>query len=218
MSPLETATIVSISKSVVRRYSFGCSIGGYLAPDLAYYHPDDFRAVVGINAAIAGAAVLAKKSGAPVALSGANPNLHPRISTGAIGTAMYNVTSPSAPEPYRRETGWIYSQGGPGIFAGDLYYFTTDHDLTAGRAEKIDTSRIGVYLLSGEYDPTAKPGRGSGQALADAIKGSHFQIVKGASHFAMTDDYALLRKSLVPVLDEIHEKYGRPGLSRATGN
>lgn len=211
-------TIVAVSKAIglERPVYMGCSIGGYLAADLAYARPDDFRAVIGINAAIAGSAVLARQNGTASPTNRPDPNANPRVSTGAIGTSMYNVTSPKAPEPYRRETGWIYSQGGPAIFAGDLFYFVTDHDLTGGKAQKIDTSKVGVYLLSGEYDPTGQPGAGSGQVLADAIKGAHFQIVKGASHFMMTDDYQVFRTAVLPVLDEIRTKYAKPGIPRSS--
>src|SRR5947199_1541305 len=48
-----------------------------------------------------------------------------------------------AREAYRRETGWVSSQGGPGVFAGDLYYYSYDHDLAGGNAGKIDTSKVG---------------------------------------------------------------------------
>jgi pimeloyl-ACP methyl ester carboxylesterase len=206
---METVLAVSRALKLDRPVYMGCSIGGYLAPDLALHHPDEFRAVIGINAAIAGAAVLARLAGAPARQTGPDPNFHPRINNGSIGASMYSITSPVAPEAYRRETGWVYSQGGPGIFAGDLYYYINDHDLTGGKAERIDTSKVEVHLLSGEYDPTAQPGPGSGEALADAIKGSTFQIIKGGSHFVMSDDYPTFRKYIVPVLDGIHARQAR---------
>jgi len=57
---------------------------------------------------------------------------------------MYETTSPVAAEAYRREAGWVSSQGGPGVFAGDLYYYSYDHDLAGGNAGKIDTSKVGA--------------------------------------------------------------------------
>ena len=112
------------------------------------------------------------------------------------------ITSPDALEAYRRETAWIYSPGGPGIFGGDLYYFCVEQNLI-GKAHKIDTSKVGVHLLSGEYDPTAK---GPGEELAQQIKGATYDVVKGGSHFVMSDDYPRFRRYLVPVLEGIHAK------------
>ena len=109
------------------------------------------------------------------------------------------ITSPEAPEVFRRETAWVYSQGGPGVFGGDLYYYSVDHNLV-GRAHEVDTRKIGVHFLSGEYDPTAA---GPGEELAAQIKGSTYDVVEGGSHFAMSDDYPRFRKYLVPVLDRI---------------
>ena len=124
--------------------------------------------------------------------------------TAYIGSRMYMITSPEAREAFRRETAWIYSQGGPGIFGGDLYYFSVEHDLR-GKAHTIDTSKVGVHLLSGEYDPTA---RGPAESLAAMIDGATYDVVEGGSHFAMSDDYPRFRKYLLPVLDQVYRERG----------
>ena len=192
-------SIVAISHALKldRPVYMGCSVGGYLAPDLALYHPDEFRAVIGVNSAIAGGRH--DEVGKPYI----SPYNHPNNSSAYIGASMYQGTSPEAREAYRRETGWVYSQGGPGIFAGDLYYFSVEHNLI-GKAHKIDTSKIGVHFLSGEYDATA---RGPAEELAAEIKGSTYDVVKGGSHFTMSDDYPRFRTHLMPVLDGIHAKH-----------
>ncbi len=191
-------SIVAISSALrlERPVYMGCSVGGYLAPDLAYYHPDKFRAVIGVNSSIAGR--LVEEKGKPYA----SRFSHPQSNTAYIGSRMYMITSPEAREAFRRETGWIYSQGGPGIFGGDLYYFSVEHDLR-GKAHAIDTSRVGVHLLSGEYDPTA---RGPAESLAAMIEGATYDVVEGGSHFAMSDDYPRFRKHLLPVLDQIQRE------------
>ena len=191
---MDSIVAISDALKLERPVYMGCSVGGYLAPDLAFYHPDKFRAVIGINSAIAGS------RSDEVDKPYASPYSHPRNNTRYIGSRMYMITSPDALESYRRETSWIYSQGGPGIFGGDLYYFSVEHNLT-GKAHKIDTSKVGVHLLSGEYDSTA---RGPAEELASQIKGSTYDVVKGGSHFAMSDDYPRFRKHLVPVLDGIY--------------
>ena len=187
----------------------GCSIGGYLAADLALHHPKDFRAVIGVNASIAGARAPSRDTQArdqmnrPIGDRGlVDTNYHPRVNGASIGASMYELTSPVAPEASRRETGWVYSQGGPGVFAGDLYYYVYDHDLE-GLASKIDTSEVGVHFLSGEFDPSAVPGPLSMAALAKQIPGSTSAIIKGGSHFVMSDDYQRFREALLPVLEQI---------------
>ena len=116
---------------------------------------------------------------------------------------MYEgLTSSTAPEPYRRETGWVYSQGGPGVFAGDLHYYSIEHDLNGGKARGIDTSKVGVHFLTGEFDPMASGPRGTDVLVAD-IPGCTYDVITGGSHFAMCDNYPLFRKHLIPVLDRI---------------
>lgn len=186
----------------------GVAAGGFLATDLALYHPDKFRAVIGVNASIAGPDALARANGRPVPTNpGPNVQDHPRVSNGANGISIYQVTSPVAPEPYRREVAWLYSISGPGIMPGDLHYYSVEHDLTGGRASKIDTSRVDVYLVSGEYDATAGSGPGGAEALARQIKGASYAVVKGGSHLAPHDDYPRFRQTLLPILDKIHAKH-----------
>jgi pimeloyl-ACP methyl ester carboxylesterase len=190
----------------------GCSIGGYLAPDLALYHPNDFRAVIGVNASIAGAQAPSRNKNGQATMAKPidergiiDANYHPRVNGAFVGSTMYEITSPVAPDAYRRETAWVYSQGGPGVFAGDLYYYTYDHDLE-GLTSKIDTSKVGVHFLSGEFDPSAVPGPSSMEALAKQINGSTAAIIKGGSHFAMSDDYQRFREALLPVLQRIDSR------------
>ena len=113
---------------------------------------------------------------------------------------MYCLSGPNSPKRYRHEVSWGYSQGAPGIFAGDLYYRHLDHDMEAA-ARNIDTSRCPVYIMNGEYDPGT--GIPEGQELAAHIKGSRFIPMKGLGHFPMTEDFASMKPLLMPVLEEI---------------
>jgi pimeloyl-ACP methyl ester carboxylesterase len=211
-------SVVAISQALKadRPIYMGCSVGGYLAPDLALYHPGDFRAVVGVNSSISGGRAA---SIAPTAIAEAQapisqrkpgdyyyyPDYHPRVCNEYTGVSMYGITSPEAPEAYRRETAWVYSQAGPGVYAGDLYYYNIEHDLT-GRAQQIATSKIEVHFLSGEYDGTANPGPRGAQALSAQIPGSTYQVIRGGSHFAMSDDYSRFRPYVVELLDRIRAR------------
>ncbi len=188
---MDSVVAICHALELERPVYMGCSVGGYLAPDLALYRPDEFRAVIGVN------------SGPGDGRGGPAPSLGlARQTNSYLGARMYSITSSTAPEPYRRETGWVYSQGGPDVFAGDLYYYSVDHDLTGGKAKGIDTSKIGVHFLTGEFDPTVAGPAGTEALVAD-IPGCTYDVIKGGSHFVMCDNYPLFRQYLVPVLDRI---------------
>jgi pimeloyl-ACP methyl ester carboxylesterase len=168
----------------------GCSIGGLLALDLARYHPGEFRAVIGLEPAL-------KIEGDLEALKGFH---HPRVSNDYKAALMYGLMSPTSPEQRRRETVFVYSQGWPPAFLGDLYYYIEDHDLRE-EAAGIDTSRCPVYLLSGEYDYSGTPIHG--RAAHDAIPGSTWQVMQGVGHFPMSENPDTLLEYLLPILDRI---------------
>jgi pimeloyl-ACP methyl ester carboxylesterase len=168
----------------------GCSIGGLLALDLARYHPDAFRAAIGLEPAL-------KVEGELDALRGL---WHPRVSNEYKAALMYGLMSPTSPEERRRETVFVYSQGWPPAFLGDLYYYIEDHDLRE-EAASIDTSRCPVYLLSGEYDYSGTPMHG--QAAHEAIPGSTWELMEGVGHFPMSENPEVFIAYLLPVLDRI---------------
>lgn len=168
----------------------GCSMGGHLAGDLALRFPDRFRAVIGVEAALA-------THGPEETLL---HNDHPRVGNEFKAAMMYSLTSPQAPEAGRREATWYYLQSAPQAHRGDLDYYIHDHDLTA-TAGLVDTSRVAVHVLSGEYDWSAPPE--AGRALADRIPGADHTTMPGLGHFPMVEDYPRFRQHLLPVLDRI---------------
>ena len=163
----------------------GSSIGGHLALDLAHNHPEDFRAVVGLEAAL-------HTPGGYV-----DEFYHPQLSNDYKAHVMYGLMSPTSPEHHKRETVWGYSQGAPMVFKGDLFYYSIDHDLRS-TANEIDTNKISVDILNGEYDWSGTPAMG--QALADAIPGARFQEMKGLGHFPMSEDPDRFLDIIRPVL------------------
>jgi pimeloyl-ACP methyl ester carboxylesterase len=177
----------------------GCSVGGMLAPDLAYYRPAKYRAVVALNGALA---LQPANLAAPTKVRSWH---HPRISNEWKASSMLGFMAPSSPEVFRRETAWVYSQGSPPVFAGDIHYYMNDHTLTAEEAGTIDTSKTGVYVLTGEYDPLAL--NGSSQLLADAVEGCHFEMNTGIGHFGPSENPEVFLELVWPVLDEIAQKY-----------
>jgi pimeloyl-ACP methyl ester carboxylesterase len=181
---------VTLAKELAldRPVFMGSSIGGHLAIDLALHYPGAFRAVIGLEAA-------ALTPGGYVDMWH-----HPRISNEFKASVMYGLMSPSSPEKYRRETSWVYSQGAPPTFKGDLYYYSVDHDLTQ-TAGQIDTSKTAVYILGGEYDWSAPPVMA--RALAQSIKGAHYRDMPNLGHFPMSENPELFFEYITPVLDEI---------------
>jgi pimeloyl-ACP methyl ester carboxylesterase len=175
----------------------GCSMGGHLAPDLALDWPDEFRAVIGAEAAI-------HSHGAEGLMGYLD---HPDMANDFRAAQMFGICSPTSPEVWRRETAWIYSQGSPPVFKGDLNYYFVEHDLT-GVASDIDTSKVAVYILSGEYDYSAHPELGL--QLTDQIAGSTFVPMPGLGHFPMAENYPLFKQYLMPVLDDILAKSTAP--------
>lgn len=184
--------IVSIAHALelTRPVYMGCSMGGHLAPDLALNRPDEFRAVIGLEAALN---------------SHGNNGLkhwyfHPHISNTFKAEHMYTVCAPQSPKPYVRETGFLYSQGAPQGFKGDLAYYLVEHDVSH-TAHLIDTSKVAVHILNGEYDYSASPA--DGRALAEAIPGATFTEMKGIGHFPMSENPEVFKRYLLPVLDQI---------------
>ena len=172
----------------------GSSIGGHLALDLASNHPDEFRAVIGLEAAAA-------TPGGYLDIMN-----HPRVSNAFKSSLMYGLTPPTAPECYRRETEWVYSQGAPPVFKGDLYYYSVDHDMSTEELAAIDTSRCAVHLLTGEYDYTTPIALS--QEAADAIPGATFTPMEGLAHFPMCEDPERFLAALRPVLEKIRDDGG----------
>jgi pimeloyl-ACP methyl ester carboxylesterase len=168
----------------------GCSVGGQLALDLAYFHADEFRAVVALEPALKLAGDLDELIGF----------WHPAVGNETKARMMHALTSPDSPEALRRETIWAYASGWPPSFLGDLHYYLVEHDLR-GVASSIDTNKCQVHLLSGEYDfsGTIELGR----EVHEAIAGSTFAEMKGLGHFPMSEDPERLREHLVPILKTI---------------
>lgn len=166
----------------------GSSIGGNLATDLAINYPAEFRALIGLEAAI-------------LTPGGYDDQwYHPRISNDYKASVMYGLMSPTSPEKYRRETAWVYSQGAPPTFKGDLYYYSIDHDLTH-TAEQLDGTRVPVYLLTGEYDWASTPAMT--EELVARAKGVKYRTMVGLGHFPMSEDPVRFREYITPVLAEI---------------
>ena len=170
----------------------GASMGGHMAVDLAIDHPDSFLAVIGLEAGL-----LTRPPGFEKMLEWYR---HPRMSNEWKPALMMTMMAPQSPEYYRRETSFVYSQGSPMVFKGDINYHGGEHDARE-TARTIDTRRIPVYILGGEYDWSGTPA--VCKALADEIEGSYYRKMEALGHFPMCENPQLFKRYIGPVLDDV---------------
>ena len=182
--PMALAAALDLHRPVY----MGSSIGGHLAVDLALHQPRAFRAVVGLEAS-------AYTPGGFV-----DEFHHPRIGNDFKAHLMYGMMAPTSPEAYRHETSWVYSQGAPAVFKGDLYYYSVDHDVR-NTAATIDTDVCSVDILNGEYDWSVTPR--AGEELAAMIPGARYRTMAGLGHFPMSEHPEKFLAEIRPVLDRI---------------
>ena len=141
---------------------------GLLALDLAHKHADDFRAVISLEGALE----------IPGKLEHNTELWHPQVNNEYKARLMDALMSPPLPSATARKPPTCTPAAGHRLL-GDLNYYLEDYDLTAV-APEIDTDRVGVHILSAEYDcsGTAELGR----AAHEAIPGSTFQEMKNVGH------------------------------------
>jgi pimeloyl-ACP methyl ester carboxylesterase len=170
----------------------GCSMGGAVVLELARLYGMEIGAVIGLEGA-------SKIEGRFLDWS-----VMPDVDGSVVAASWtYGLTAPQSPESSRREVWWTYSQGGPGIYRGDTYFYSVDWDLR-GREGEIDTRRCPVYLLTGEYDYACTVQESA--ATAAAIQGANFRKMEGIGHFPMAENYPRFREYLIPVLRELEQE------------
>ena len=174
---------LDLSRPVV----LGCSMGGAIVLQLAAEYQHELRGIVGLESSA-------------YAPGRYNDYLHhPAVHGGElVASYTYGLCAPNSPEPSTRENWWYYSQSGPGVYAGDVHYYSNDWD---GReaVKRIDTRTCKVSLLTGEYDYSCTPEMT--RAVANAIPGSRLVIMEGMGHFPMIENYPVFREFLLPELE-----------------
>jgi pimeloyl-ACP methyl ester carboxylesterase len=187
---LDAIMAVTDALDLERPIVIGCSIGGRIVLHLALEYPERFRALIGLESA-----------------AHADPYydlswLHrPDVHGGEVcGAIVSGLIAPTAPEADRWETIWHYMQGGPGVFKGDLHFYTVDGDVR-GRMAEIDTGKCPLYLLTGEYDYSCTPE--DTRELGRRIPGAQVTIMTGLGHFPVSEDPTKFMSYLRPLLTEI---------------
>jgi pimeloyl-ACP methyl ester carboxylesterase len=190
---LTTASYITVIRAVwqalalTRPVVIGCSMGGAIVLKLAADYQRELRGIVGLESSA-------------YAPGRYNEYLHhPAIHGGElVASYTYGLCAPKSPEVNARENWWYYSQSGPGVYAGDVHYYSVDWD---GREEikRIDTSLCKVSLLTGSYDYSCTPDMT--REAARSIPGSRVVIMEGMGHFPMIENYAVFRQFLLPELE-----------------
>lgn len=170
----------------------GASMGGHICIDMAIGYPDRYRAVIGLQAGM--------QTGATAPKEMLDWFYHPRLSNEFKPSLMYTMMAPQSPENFRRETVFVYTQGAPQVFKGDLNYYGIEHDVRE-TAKTIQTDKCKVYILGGNYDWSGTPA--VCQALHEAIPGSYYKNMENLGHFPMSENPELFKSYVLPVLDEI---------------
>jgi pimeloyl-ACP methyl ester carboxylesterase len=120
------------------------------------------------------------------------------------GSYVRGIMSPTSPIDNRRRASWIYSQGGPGIYPGDLAFYSDEFN-GAVTAPKIDAEVTPVALLSGTYDYSATPEHGA--QLAALIPGSLHLVMPGLGHFPMIEHPNLFNPFLMQGLAHVVNRH-----------
>ena len=182
---LSVADAMELDQPIV----MGCSIGGRIVLHLALEHPERFGAAIGLQ------------SGAHVDPYYDLEWLHRSdVHGGEVCAGIVSgLVGPQSPAAHRWETLWHYMQGGPGVFKGDLFFYTADGDIR-DRVRHIDTRKCPLWLLTGEYDYSCTPQ--DTEFLGNTIAGAHWQIMKGMGHFPMSEDPDTFLQYLRTVLEQ----------------
>ncbi|MSO90933.1 MAG: alpha/beta hydrolase [Acetobacteraceae bacterium] len=183
---MEFAAALGLDRPVV----MGCSIGGRIVLELAAAHGPQLRGVIGLQSA-------AHTDGYYDLSWLHRSDVHGGEMAGAI---ISGLMAPHSPAKERWETIWHYMQSGPGVFKGDLNFYTLEGDVR-DRLSHINTDICPMWLLTGDYDYSATPE--ATRATAAHIPGAQVMIMQELGHFPMSENPERFQGYLRPVLDAI---------------
>ena len=167
----------------------GCSMGGAIVLKLAADFGHELTGIVGLESSA-------------YAPGRYNEFLHhPAIHGGELcASYIYGLNAPQSPEESRRENWWYYSQSGPGVYQGDVFYYSNDWD-ARDDIKRIDTTRCKVALLTGEYDYSCTPEMT--ERVVKSIPDVRYTLMRGIGHFPMVENYPVFRPHLLDALAHV---------------
>lgn len=184
---IETVLAVIDGLGLEKPVLAGCSMGGRIALQLAALHGDRFSGFIAIEA-----------SDFQSAWYDIDWFHRPDAHGGEMGAALVSANiSPFAPDQERWNTLWMFMQSGPGVFRGDLSFYTQDKSLI-DRLGQIETDNTPVHLIVGAYDLTCTPE--DARRTAAAIPGATLAVMDELGHFPMSEHPAGFRPFFVDAL------------------
>jgi pimeloyl-ACP methyl ester carboxylesterase len=164
----------------------GASMSGEICLELALRHPEEFRAIVACEAS------------EKIDRRQTHWAAHPQVNQAFfVPEWIRALSAPQSPAEYVERIVWHYAQGGPAVFFGDIAFYSGDWDMR-DRVHRIDTNRVPLFMLTGEYDYSCAMEHS--QATAAKIPGVHFQAMAGIGHFPFAENPKLFAKYLLPIL------------------
>jgi len=126
---------------------------------------------------------------------------HPEVNESSfVPEWVHGLMAPQSPPERAREVWWEYSQGGYGVFWGDIRFYGREWDARE-RVGRIDTGKCPVIMLTGEYDYSCTPE--ISRATAAKIPGAQFEVMHGMGHFPMAENPELFLEYLRPALAKL---------------
>jgi pimeloyl-ACP methyl ester carboxylesterase len=165
----------------------GQSMGGNICLELALRYENEFSALIALEAC----------DYSPGWWIDAlhHPHIH---GNEVVATSTFGLMSPESPDEHRWETWWLYANGGPGIFKGDLYFYSVDSDFREHTSKL--SGRLPIYFITGTYDFACTPEMT--ERTAEKVKNSECIIFDGG-HFPTSEDPAKFKQVVTPVLKKI---------------
>jgi pimeloyl-ACP methyl ester carboxylesterase len=187
---IETVLAVIGGLGLNRPVLAGCSMGGRIALQLAALHPEKFSGFIAIEA-----------SDFQPAWYDIDWFHRPDAHGGEMGAALVSANiSPHAPNSERWNTLWMFMQSGPGVFRGDLSFYTMDDSLIP-RLPTINTAKTPVHIIVGAYDLTCTPE--DAKRTANAIPGATLAVMDELGHFPMSEHPDGFRPFFVQALEKM---------------
>jgi pimeloyl-ACP methyl ester carboxylesterase len=168
----------------------GSSMGGNITLELADWYPDRFQALIGLECG-------AHSPGFYIDWLD-----HPHVNTTEVNAySCWGLMAPQSPEQPKRETMYLYEQGATGVFKGDLYYYSVDHDYR-DKLGDVKAEQVPLYIVNGEYDylTTPEDGRQTAEGVGEGATAVEMAQI---GHFPMSEHPELFNAYVKEILDDI---------------
>jgi pimeloyl-ACP methyl ester carboxylesterase len=174
------------SVGLQRPVVLGASMSGEICLELALRHPETFRGIIACEATD------------HVAGRQTPWSFHPEVNQALfVPEWIHGLMAPQSPAECAEEVLWHYAQGGPGVFRGDIHFYSGEWN-AAERVHRIDTNCCPLVMLTGEYDYSCTAELSA--ATAAKIAGVRFRRMDGIGHFPFAENPALFAEYLLPEL------------------